>query len=74
MAVRSARRVGAAAARADGLTVAYVMAVVNASLACVAAFGVAITVDQAVAVIAVANATVAAVLHWGRKENGRSGR
>lgn len=60
------RRGGAAAARADGLAVAYVMAVVNAVLVCVTAFGVTITTEQQAAVITLANAVLVAVVHLWR--------
>jgi hypothetical protein len=73
------RRVGAAAARADGTAVAYVMAVVNSVLAVASAFGENITAAQSATIIGLANALMVAALHLIRhhekngQKNGQEG-
>lgn len=61
--VGAVRQAGAAAAQADGLAVAYLMAVVNAGLACLVAFGVNLSDSQQVAVVALVNAVLVAATH-----------
>lgn len=65
------RRVGAAAARADGLAVAYLLAAVNAGVALAVAFGATVTVQQQAAIIAFTNAVLVAGLHLARR-NGKA--
>jgi hypothetical protein len=56
-----------AAVQLNGISIAYIMALVNAVLACLLAFGVSLTDQEIAAIVGLVNAAMALAIHIGHR-------